>query len=127
MTLRTVIETPYAGDVAGNTQYARACMADSLRRGEAPFLSHLLYPLVLDDTDATERAQGMMAGYAWMRQADQIVFYTDRGLSAGMAQALEWAKRLGKPVVERRLDPDFGDPHDGQGAAPERNDDTRGQ
>jgi hypothetical protein len=44
-----IIESPYAGDPDGNLAYARAALADSLARGEAPFASHLLYPQVLDD------------------------------------------------------------------------------
>ena len=41
--------------------YARACVADCLRRGEAPIASHLLYtqPGVLDDDVPEERAQGI--------------------------------------------------------------------
>ncbi len=31
-----IIETPYSGDVEANTAYARYCLLDSLRRGEAP-------------------------------------------------------------------------------------------
>ena len=31
-----VLESPYAGDVARNVRYARACLRDSLLRGEAP-------------------------------------------------------------------------------------------
>ena len=39
-----VVESPYAGNVASNVQYARRCLADSLWRGEYPIASHLLYP-----------------------------------------------------------------------------------
>lgn len=46
-----IVESPYAGDIERNVAYARACIADCLKRGEAPFASHLLYtqPGVLDD------------------------------------------------------------------------------
>ena len=46
-----VLESPFAGNVEMNIHYARACMADCLARGEAPFASHLLYtqPGILDD------------------------------------------------------------------------------
>lgn len=66
---RVLIESPYAGDVARNERYARACLADSLARGEAPFASHLLYtqPGVLDDTNPHEHAAGMAfpTTYRW--------------------------------------------------------------
>jgi len=34
---RVIVESPYAGDVARNVEYARACVRDSLQRGEAPY------------------------------------------------------------------------------------------
>jgi hypothetical protein len=40
---RVVIESPYAGDVGLNLLYLRACLADSLSRGEAPYASHAIY------------------------------------------------------------------------------------
>ena len=54
---RVIIESPYAGDVERNVRYARAAMADCLKRGEAPFASHLLYTQegVLDDDIPGER------------------------------------------------------------------------
>ena len=38
-----IIESPYAGNVEENEEYARKCLRDCLMRGEAPFASHLLY------------------------------------------------------------------------------------
>ena len=57
---RVIVESPYAGNVEGNIEYARACVRDSLARGEAPIASHLLYTQcgVLRDELATERAMG---------------------------------------------------------------------
>lgn len=85
----TIIESPYAGDIDRNVRYARACMADSLKRGEAPLASHLLYtqPGILDDSIAEERALGIAAGLAWLKVADRHVFYTDLGWSSGMREA----------------------------------------
>ena len=49
-----IVESPYAGDMEANTEYARdACATlDSLMRGEAPIASHLLYtqPGILHET-----------------------------------------------------------------------------
>jgi hypothetical protein len=101
-----VVESPYAGDIEGNTRYARLCLRDCLDRGEAPFASHLLYtqPHVLDDTVPRERDQGIQAGYSWMTIADCVAFYTDRGWSPGMLKALKMARILGRPHVTRSLD-----------------------
>jgi len=101
------IESPYAGNVAENEAYARACMADSLRRGEAPIASHLLYtqPGVLDDTVPAERMQGIHAGFAWNAHAEATVAYTDLGISAGMASGIQAAIAAGRPVEYRTLNP----------------------
>ncbi|PPG03569.1 hypothetical protein C5E06_09840 [Pseudoclavibacter sp. RFBI5] len=102
-----VLESPYAGDVEANLAYARACVADSLARGEAPIASHLLYtqPGILDDADPAERALGIAAGHAWIGVASKLVVYTDlginRGMEAGIAAARSWAHEV--PVEYRRL------------------------
>jgi hypothetical protein len=83
-----VIESPFAGEVALNVEYARAALSDSLRRGEAPFASHLLYTQVLDDLVPVQREQGIAAGFAWGQAAELHAFYVDRGISRGMRIAL---------------------------------------
>lgn len=104
-----VIETPYAGAtphiVEGNIEYARACMLDSLKRAEAPFLSHLLYPQpgILDDSAPDERELGMLAGFAWGDMADARVVYTDRSISPGMARAIKRSEQIGQVVEYRTL------------------------
>ena len=102
-----ILESPYAGEVEANVLYARACLKDSLSKGESPIASHLLYtqPGVLDDLVADERALGIAAGLAWRRVAESAVFYVDRGWSRGMVAARETYDAEGKPYEERRLDP----------------------
>ena len=97
---RVIIESPYAGDVERNITYLRACLRDSLLRGEAPFASHALYtqPGVLDDNLPTERKLGIEAGFVHWTGAKAIVFYIDLGMSPGMQSALRqarvWRKRI---------------------------------
>ena len=100
-----IIESPYAGDVRGNRRYARDCMADSLKRGEAPLASHLLYtqPGILDDTIPEERNLGMEAGFSWMAKADLIAVYTDKGLSSGMQRGIDRAVNKGINIDFRSL------------------------
>lgn len=90
---KVIIESPYAGDVEENLKYARACLIDSLKRGEAPIASHLLYPQVLNDEDPAARTKGievgLEVGLAWLDVADLHVFYVDKGFSKGMLKALE--------------------------------------
>jgi hypothetical protein len=40
---RVILESPYAGDVSANVQYARQCLRDSVLRGEGP---HSLAPAI---------------------------------------------------------------------------------
>ena len=96
-----------------NVKYARRCLRHSLAQGEAPIASHLLYTQkgVLNDSDAHERSQGIMAGLAWGSVADATVVYQDRGISSGMQMGIDAAK-IGKRVVEYRMiektAPDWG-------------------
>lgn len=98
-----IIESPYAGDVQTHVDYARACLLDSLGRGEAPFASHLLYTQVLDDSDPVERSVGIMAGFGWAVHAQLTAVYTDLGISAGMEAGIEHARRRGRRVEYRKL------------------------
>jgi hypothetical protein len=102
---RVIIESPYAGDIRANVEYARRAMRDSLARGEAPFASHLLYtqPDVLRDEDAFERQWGIEAGFAWREAAEATIFYTDLGFSPGMDHGLAHARRLGHTVEYRTI------------------------
>lgn len=100
-----IVESPYAGEVERNIAYARACIRDSLQRGEAPFASHLLYTQdgILDDTIPIERAQGINAGLAWGRMADKTVVYADLGVSGGMQMGIERACAEGRAVEWRYI------------------------
>jgi hypothetical protein len=100
---RVVLESPLAGDVERNVAYAKAALLDSLKRGEAPIASHLLYPQVLDDTNLIERKAGMEAGHAWIVVAEAMAVYEDHGLSPGMKRAIEIARDQGLPVEYRRI------------------------
>jgi hypothetical protein len=104
---RVIIESPYAGatasDINVNIEYARDAMLDSLGRGEAPMLSHLLYTQVLNDDVPEQRQFGIDAGLAWGEVAHATVVYTDLGVSHGMAQGIGHAISLGRTVEYRSL------------------------
>jgi hypothetical protein len=104
--IKVILESPFAGDVDANVEYARKCMRDCLMRGEAPIASHLLYTQdgVLDDNIPEERALGIDAGLIWGSQADKTVVYTDRGISRGMEYGIANADKAGRPIEYRRLE-----------------------
>lgn len=98
-----ILESPYAGDTVRNVAYARAALRDSLLRGEAPFMSHLLYTQALDDNDPTERALGIEAGLAHGALCHATVVYADYGISRGMQLGIARAESEGRPVETRYL------------------------
>jgi hypothetical protein len=100
-----IIESPFAGQVEVNIEYARRCVRDSLSRGEAPIASHLLYTQdgILDDTVPTERQWGIDAGLAWHAAEVTTVVYTDRGISKGMQYGIEAAIAAGNPIEYRTI------------------------
>lgn len=106
---RVVIESPYSGPtpeaIARNVEYARACVRDSLLRGEAPIASHLLHtqPGILSDQTPSERAMGIEAGLTWTRVADLVAVYADLGISRGMMEGVKRATRDEVRVEYRRL------------------------
>lgn len=98
-----ILESPYMGDITENMAYAQQCMEDSLRRGESPFASHLLYTQVLNDCIPEERKLGIEAGLKWAEKAQRTVVYIDRGISAGMRQGIDHALAHGRGVEFRSL------------------------
>jgi hypothetical protein len=91
-----ILESPYAGTVEDNLVYARKSALDCAMLGEATQASHMYYTQFLDDTVPAHRELGIKLGLAWRRVANYSVFYTDRGWSRGMRQALVSA------IVEER-------------------------
>lgn len=90
-----MIETPLMASgertMEMNLKYAKACMKDSLSRGEAPFAMHLLYTQVLNDLIVEERKQELTCGLAWLLRADSVILYCDYGVSSGMKAAYKKA------------------------------------
>lgn len=100
-----IVESPYAGNIERNVAYARAALSDCLRRGEAPYASHLLYtqPGVLRDEVPEERNHGIEAGFEFRRVSQATVVYTDLGYSEGMKLGIRHAEVLGHPIEYRSL------------------------
>lgn len=98
-----ILESPYAGKIERNVQYARRALVHSLYQDEAPIASHLLYTQegVLDDGIQGERERGIRAGLAWRHAAQLSVFYCDYGWSPGMLQARKLCERESRPYEVR--------------------------
>ena len=101
-----VIESPFAGDIDMNIKYARACMRDSLNRGEAPYAMHLLYTQegILSDDIPEERNWGIEAGMAWVKHAGLTAVYTNLGITPGMEIGIQRAEEDGRQIEYRELE-----------------------
>ena len=104
-----IIESPYAGDVKRNEVYAKRCMYDSLMRGEAPFLSHILYTQCLHDIIPEDRKLGMEAGWEWIGASDKTIVYEDYGISKGMQEGIDIARNKGHEVEFRKIGENEGE------------------
>lgn len=94
-----MICSPYAGDIARNTEIARHLMRLAIEHSAAPFAPHLLYPQVLDEAVPAERQAGIACGLSWLAVAEELWVYTPDGrVTPGMALELAEARRLGIPV-----------------------------
>lgn len=109
MTTRVIIETPFQGasesEMQRNLQFARRCMQDSLNRGEAPVMFHMLYPQraggPLNDNKPEQRQRGKDAAKNWYRRgAEKVVIYDDLGITEGMKEGIHRAS-------DRDLDIEF--------------------
>ena len=102
---KVVIESPFAGDTKKNIEYARACMNDCLKRGEAPIASHLLYTQkgILDDTIPEERKIGIEAGFVWGKMAEKTVVYVDLGITKGMKDGIKRAELDSREIEYRKI------------------------
>ena len=104
MTRRLVlIESPFSAETPEeferNQRYLKACFIDACFRGESPYASHAIFPQFLHDAEPKERAYGITCGYdighVFATVRDRLpmepwqVFYTDLGMSDGMADALD--------------------------------------
>lgn len=100
------LKPPRDGVCAGvwkNIGYAKECILDCLKRGEAPVASHLLYTQVLNDRLPVERTLGIQAGFELRTRADATVVYTDFGISEGMRMGVADAYLKKVPVEYRSL------------------------
>ena len=93
---RVYVASPYAGDVAKNTEAAIRYCRYVIGQGYMPIASHLLYPQILNDSDPAERELGLLFGLALLRLCDEVWVFGEK--SPGVLQEIEEAKKLNKPI-----------------------------
>lgn len=87
-----IIESPYAGDVERNLDFARNMCKVAVKQGYAPFASHLFYTQFLDDNKPKHRKHGIECGFSWGRYAMEIWFCVRdlKEFSDGMRKGLDF-------------------------------------
>ena len=115
---RVVIESPFNGkdkeEVKLHIEYVRACIFDSLNRGEAPFASHIFFtqPGILNDDNPEDRRKGIEVSLEITRDFDLTAVYCDFGTSSGMRYGIERARKLNRPIEERLLGKNWKEKYD---------------
>lgn len=90
------VASPYAGDVNANVAAAIAYCRRVIDEGYMPIASHLLYPQILDDNNASERELGLLFGLALLRMCDEVWVFGH--VTTGVASEIEEAKKLKKQI-----------------------------
>jgi len=93
LTERTLvaIESPYAGNVEKNLEFARNICRYALANGKNPYAMHLFFPQLMSDNIPSERKLGIECGLAWTNQAQEVWFCLrpDEKISNGMQVAID--------------------------------------
>ena len=98
------IASPYAGDIEGNIEFAKAACLLAMEHGNTPIAAHLLYPQMLDDTVPEQRELGIKMGIRLLGACDELWLCGSR-ISNGMQEELKAAWQLRIPV--RRIPRDM--------------------
>ena len=91
------IASPYAGDVEGNVEFAKAACRYAAAKGYTPVAVHLMYPQFLNDRVPKEREAGLKMGRRVLAVCEEIWLCGER-MSAGMKAEEAEDKRLGIPI-----------------------------
>lgn len=86
-------------EIEENIKWAQLICRKIILDGDNVFASHLFYPQFLMESNPEERAIGIECGSDWMPYCDEVhVFMTLRGITTGMKQEIDEAKKLNKII-----------------------------
>lgn len=99
------IAHPIGGDVEGNLKSIQSIydwVSYQHQDEVIPFVPYYATVMSLDDNNPSAREVGMMHNKHFFDHGiiDEVWLYGDR-ISKGMAQEIEWAEKLGIPVVSK--------------------------
>lgn len=84
--------SPFAGDVAGNTEKARAFSRFAVERNCIPVAPHLLFPQFMDDADPNQRDLAVFMGLVLLSKCLELWVFGGV-VTAGMSVELAKAKQ----------------------------------
>jgi hypothetical protein len=99
--VRAILESPYAGDVEKNVDFARKVCRSLMRSGFNCFASHLYYTQFLNDDIPAERLMGIDAGLEWAEVVDTVIVALPanrRRLSSSMRKGIEAHQRADRSI-----------------------------
>ena len=88
---RALIISPFSEEKELDVAYAREAMRWCLESEMAPFVGQLLYGEVLDDRVPGDRKMRFNANEEYIKEADVVTVFVDRGLSSEMEADIEKA------------------------------------
>jgi hypothetical protein len=94
---RIFVSSPYShgGAFADNTLHANLATRYVISLGHNPFTPHLFYPQFIDERS---RALAMAMAKQVLMNCDELYVFTGLGISEGMVEEMETARRLGIPI-----------------------------
>lgn len=96
--------SPYAGDIARNTERARRYCRLAIDRGYVPIAPHLLFPQFL--SEETEREKALLLGLRLLSVCQEMWICGGR-VSEGMRREIQQARSLGllvRHIKEEEID-----------------------
>lgn len=84
--------SPFAGDVAGNTEKARSYSRFAVTRNCIPVVPHLLFPQFMDDSDPYQRDLAIFMGLVLLSKCLELWVFGET-VTAGMSVELAKAKQ----------------------------------
>lgn len=84
--------SPFAGDVAGNTEKARSYSQFAVTRNCIPVAPHLLFPQFMDDADPYQRDLAIFMGLVLLSKCLELWVFGET-VTAGMSVELAKAKQ----------------------------------
>jgi len=90
------VASPFAGDIARNTENAVRYCRFAVDSGAIPLAPHLFLPRFM--SEETEREAAMFMNMVFLSKCEQLWVFGNRVVTDGMAAEIAWAKKRRMPI-----------------------------